>query len=352
MSENNRLGAAVSDPSFDVRNLAAYLSARLPGDWPSLRLRPFVGGQSNPTFLLEAGDARYVLRKQPGGVLLPSAHAIDREYTIMRALAATDVPVPDMLHYADDPSVIGTPFYIMAFMAGRVFKDPLLPGMSVDERARIHDAMNLTLARIHGVDPAANGLAAFGRPGNYFGRQIDRWTRQYRDTETETIAAMDELIRRLPGLVPVDERVAIAHGDYRIENLIYHPEKPEVIAVVDWELSTLGHPLADLAYNCFFYHLPRRAFGGVSDVDFAGSGVPDEAAYIERYFERTNIVPVAPWGFYMAFALFRLAASLQGVLKRAQAGHASSPDAIERGRLAGLCALAGLAALDGGAPVR
>jgi aminoglycoside phosphotransferase (APT) family kinase protein len=278
--------------------------------------------------------------------LLPSAHAVDREFRVMHALRTTDVPVPAMLDFCADPSVIGTPFYVMEHVAGRVLKDSLLETETPAAREAIYDAMNSALARLHLVDYAACGLADYGRPGNYFARQIDRWGRQYRDSATTTIAAMDELIRVLPGLVPADDRSSIVHGDFRLENLIYHESGARVLAIVDWELSTLGHPLADLAYNCFAYHLPRRAFGGLADVSLAQTGVPSEGDYIERYFERTGILPAAPWGFYIAFALFRLAAILQGVLRRALDGNASSPDAVERGNLAPLCAEAGLAALD------
>lgn len=335
---------------FDADRLAAFLAIDLPGDWKALQVKRFVGGQSNPTFLLEAGSARYVLRKQPDGALLPSAHAVDREYRILKALGETDVAVPPVRLFSDDRSVVGTPFYVMDFIEGRLFRDPRLSDLPNDDRAAIHDAMNDMLARIHNVDPAAHGLGDYGRPGNYFGRQIARWSRQYRETETECIPAMDELIRRLPDAMPDDERAAIAHGDYRIENLLFHPDRPEVVAVLDWELSTLGHPLADLAYNCFCYHLPQRAFNGLADIDIAGTGVPSEDEYVARYVARTGVAPAAPWGAYMAFALFRLAAILQGVLRRALDGQAGSPDSLARGALADLCAQAGLAALDGTRP--
>jgi aminoglycoside phosphotransferase (APT) family kinase protein len=235
----------------------------------------------------------------------------------------------------------------MEHVAGRVLRDTLLADMNPHQRSAMYDAMNDTLARLHRVDYAALGLSDYGRPGNYFARQIDRWTRQYRDSETEALAAMDELVARLPALVPADERASIVHGDFRLENLIFHPTEPRVLAIVDWELSTLGHPLADLAYNCFAWRLPRTAFEGLADVALAGTGIPTEAQYVERYVERTGIRPAAPWGFYMAFAFFRLAAILQGVKKRALDGNASSPDAMERGSKAGLCAQAGLAALEG-----
>ncbi|ALJ16336.1 phosphotransferase family protein [Sphingopyxis macrogoltabida] len=336
---------AISD-GLDKSRLGAFLARSLPGDWGRLSATPFVGGQSNPTYLLAAGPERYVLRKQPAGTLLPSAHAVDREYRIMAALAPTGVAVPRVRLFSDDRGIVGTPFYVMDFVNGRLFRDPLLGELESDERAAVHDAMNDMLARLHHVDPAAHGLGDYGKAGDYFARQIARWSRQYRESETQPIAAMDELIRRLPGLIPDDGRVAIAHGDYRLENLLFHPDRPEVLAVLDWELSTLGHPLADLAYNCFCYHLPERAFHGLADRDLAGSGVPCEEEYVARYVARTGRPLDAPWGHYMAFALFRLAAILQGVLRRALDGQAASPDSLQRGALAGLCAEAGLAALD------
>lgn len=326
-------------------HLASYLDEHVPGCWSNLQLRQFVGGQSNPTYLLQAGQRKLVLRKQPAGPLLPSAHAVDREFRVMRALGAEDVPVPRMIHFCADRAVIGTPFYLMDYIGGRVFKDPLLESLPPAERGAIHDAMNATLARIHSVNYVRCGLGDYGRIGNYFARQIGRWSRQYRDSETQPIGAMDELMRVLPQFVPDDDRSSVVHGDFRIENLVYDESKPVVVAVLDWELSTLGHPLADLAYNCFGYRLPRSAFGGFSDICLQQTGIPSEAEYIERYFSRTGFRPAAPWGFYMAFALFRLAAILQGVMRRALDGNASSPDAIERGSLAGLCAEVGLDAL-------
>ena len=346
MEGSNRPGDSAARASLDEAALAACLAGQLAGNWRALRVRPFVGGQSNPTYLLEAGAERYVLRKQPPGQLLPSAHAVDREWRVMQALQQAEVPVPPMFRFVEDRSIIGTPFYVMGYVEGRLFRDPLLPELSAQERARAHDAMNLALARLHTVEPVAIGLGDFGKPGNYFARQIDRWGRQYRDTSTEEIAAMNELIAVLPSLAPTDERSAIVHGDFRIENLLFHPTRPEVVAVLDWELSTLGHPLADLAYNCFAYHLPRRAFHGFADVDLTGTGVPPEEAYVASYLERTGLRLAAPWGFYVGFALFRLAAILQGVLHRAINGQASSPDAVERGSFARLCAEAGLAALN------
>jgi aminoglycoside phosphotransferase (APT) family kinase protein len=332
--------------ALPVDALERYLTAHVPGDWRDLSIRQYVGGQSNPTFFVKGRGGEAVLRKQPAGRLLPSAHAVDREYRVMQALDGSGVPVPRMLHYCTDASVIGTPFYLMEHVQGRVNRDALVESASPQMRAAMYDAMNETLARLHRVDPVARGLGDYGRAGNYFARQIDRWSRQYRESETHTIAAMDELMRRLPGMVPQDDRASIVHGDYRIENLIYHPSRPTVVAVVDWELSTLGHPLADLAYNCFVYRLPRHAFGGLQGVDLAAYGIPSEAEYAARYIERTGIRPAASWGFYIAFSLFRLAAILQGVLRRALDGNASSPDGVQRGGLAPLCAETALAALD------
>jgi aminoglycoside phosphotransferase (APT) family kinase protein len=326
--------------------LEGYLAANVPGDWRELELRRYVGGQSNPTYFVRGRGSEAVLRKQPPGRLLPSAHAVDREFRVMQALEGSGVPVPRMLHYCADASILGTPFYLMEHVQGRVQKDALVEGVSREERAAMYDTMNATLARLHGVDYVARGLGDYGRPGNYFARQIDRWSRQYRESETETIAAMDELMRRLPGMVPPDDRASIAHGDYRIENLIYHPSGAHVLAVLDWELSTLGHPLADLAYNCFVYRLPRHAFGGLRGVDLPAYGIPSEADYAARYLERTGFPLAAPWGFYVAFSLFRLAAILQGVLRRALDGNATSPDGLQRGALAPLCAETALAALD------
>lgn len=331
---------------IDSGKLMNYLGEQLAGDWSDIRLERITGGQSNPTFILNSNGRKLVLRKQPPGELLPSAHAIDREYRVMGALEEADIPVPAMVHFCSDRDVLGTPFYLMDFVEGRLFKDPLLESEPAADRGALYDAMNVTLAKLHTVDFAGHGLADYGRPGNYFARQIDRWSKQYRGSATGTIAAMDELMSRLPAMVPDDELATIVHGDYRLENLIFHPDKPEVISVLDWELSTLGHPLADLSYNCFPYHLPRKAFGGLADVALEGTGVPTEGDYIERYFSRTGIRPAAPWEFYMAFALFRLCAIMQGVLRRALDGQASSPDSLERGNLAGLCAEAGLAALD------
>jgi aminoglycoside phosphotransferase (APT) family kinase protein len=325
-----------SPAGFDRKRLVSCLAGRLDGDWDKLDVVRFVGGQSNPTFLLKAGDSRYVLRKKPDGNLLPSAHAVDREYRVMSALAGTDVPVPAMRLFCEDPEIIGTPFFVMDFVEGRVVRDAALPQASAGERAATFEAMGAAIAALHNVDVNAAGLSDYGRPEGYYSRQIARWTKQYRASETERIEPMESLIEWLPGNLPKDERPALVHGDFRMENLILHPREPRVLAVLDWELSTLGDPLGDLAYNCLPWHLPPHAFGGFIGRDLPG--LPEESAYLAAYCKRTGRDGIDGWHFYVAFALFRLAAILQGVYRRALDGNAASPDAMERGRLAGLCA--------------
>jgi len=327
----------ISDPN----PVAAYLNGKLPGEWDRLSVSQLVGGQSNPTFLLTAGAHRYVLRTRPPGSLLRSAHAIDREYRVLNALRNTGVPVPYSHLYCDDGDILGTDFYVMDYVPGRVFRNPLLPELSPSERSAVYDSMNATIANLHSADAAALGLADFGRPGNYYARQIDRWTQQYRATEIDRIPSMECLIEWLPHNIPPSDRAGLVHGDFRLENLIFHPTEPRVVAVLDWELSTLGDPLGDLAYNCLPWRLPPQAFGGLAGVDLHRSGVPGEQAYLSLYCRRSGLHEVASWPFYVGFALFRLAAILQGVLNRALAGNASSPDAEQRGRLAPLCADAG-----------
>lgn len=324
--------------NLDEDALRTYLGKVMPGDWAKMPVRQYQGGQSNPTYQITAGDQSYVLRKKPGGVLLPSAHAIDREFRIMGALNGSGVPVPRMLHYCEDASLIGTAFFVMEWMKGRVLKDALDESLSAADRRAIWLEMSSVLGKLHAVDPAQIGLADYGAKGNYFARQVDRWGKQYRKSETESIPAMDRLIEWLPANIPQDDTTTIVHGDYRIENLIIHPTEPKVVAVLDWELSTLGHPLADLAYSCLPYHLPQRAFWGIADRDFLKAGLPPEEEYVANYLKVSGIKPTGNWGFYVAFALYRLAAILQGVLKRALEGNASSSDGIERGRLARLCA--------------
>jgi aminoglycoside phosphotransferase (APT) family kinase protein len=321
---------------LDTDRLAAYLSERIPGFGGDLSAEKFPGGQSNPTFRLTAGGKRYVLRRKPAGELLPSAHAVDREYRVMSALRDTPVPVPRTYLLCEEESVIGSMFFVMECVEGRVLWDPLLPeAADKAERAAVYDAMNATLAALHCVDVKAVGLADYGKPGNYFERQLNRWARQYRASEMERIADMETLLRWLPANLPADDgSVSLVHGDYRLDNLMFHPRKPEIVAVLDWELSTLGHPLADLANQCMAWMLPRDGgMKGLAGVDRGAAGIPSDEAYVERYCERTGRTGIDNWHFYLAFSLFRLAAILQGVRKRAEIGTASSTEAEARGKL-------------------
>jgi aminoglycoside phosphotransferase (APT) family kinase protein len=312
---------------FDEKALVDFLKGRLEGFTEGLLIRQFGYGNSNPTFLLSTGKREYVLRKKPPGKLLPSAHAVDREYRILKALRGTGVPVPETYLLCEDASIIGTPFYIMERIKGRIFRDQTAPEVSdKKERAAIFDAMNETLARIHRADWNALGLADYGKPGNYMARQVARWTKQYEASKTHKIESMNNLIEWLPKKVPDDDSTAIVHGDYRLENLILHPSEPAVLGILDWELSTLGHPVADLAYNCMGYHLPP--FGG-SRVGYDPDklerlGIPTEADYIAAYCRRTGRQEISNWEFFLAFSLFRLAAIVQGVYKRGLDGIASS----------------------------
>jgi aminoglycoside phosphotransferase (APT) family kinase protein len=318
---------------LDESRLAAYLSNHLAGFRGPLEVRQFEGGQSNPTYFLHAASADYVLRKKPPGQLLPSAHAVDREHRVMTALGG-HIPVPPTLVMCDDPDVIGTPFFVMACVEGRVFRQPHLPGVSAAERAAIYEDMVTVLARLHSVNPASIGLADYGKPGNYYARQIGRWSQQYIAAKTDEIASMDRLMAWLPEHIPPGDEVSIVHGDYRVENLIVHPTEPRIVAVVDWELSTLGHPLADLAYNCLTYHLPAEALGRAEAVESDRSGMPDESSYVAAYCRRTGRDGVPNWNFYLAFSMFRLASILQGVYARGLKGNAASSYALERGAAA------------------
>ncbi|MHB1667723.1 MAG: phosphotransferase [Thiomonas sp.] len=323
--------------AFDVAALANYLRGRMPDVQGPLQVAQFKGGQSNPTYLLTAaGGRRFVLRRKPPGKLLPSAHAVDREFRVMQALGQSQVPVPHMQLLCMDESVIGTPFYLMDFVEGRILWDPLLPGMQPTERAAIFDEMNRVIAALHRVDEAALGLGDYGKPGQYIARQVARWTQQYRASETERIEAMDKLIDWLPAHIPPGDETAIVHGDYRLDNVVFHPTEPRILAVLDWELSTLGHPLADFAYHCMAWRLEPGQFRGLVGGDLAALGIPSEAEYVARYCERTQRAPVSPsdWEFYAAFNMFRLAGILQGVLARALQGNASSAQALEAGRRA------------------
>ena len=317
--------------AIDAAALDRHLAAQLPGYRGPLSIRQFTGGQSNPTYLLQTPTARYVLRRKPPGELLPSAHAVDREFRVMSALGQAGLPVPRTLLLCEDAAVIGTMFYLMAFVEGRHFWDPTLPGLAPAERAALYDAMNAALAELHRADPAALGLGDFGRPGNYFARQIARWSKQYKASETQPIAAMERLIAWLPDHVPEGEETAVVHGDYRIDNLIFHPTEPRVLAILDWELSTLGHPLADIAYNAMAWRFPPALFRGIGGLDLEALGIPSEAEYLAAYCRRTNRAAVPYWPFYMAYSMFRIAAILQGVYARALAGNAADARGLEMG---------------------
>jgi len=310
------VGEVRANNRFDVAALEAWLKPRLDDLSGPLTLRQFNRGASNPTFLLDDGAKRWVLRKKPPGQLLASAHQVDREYRVMKALGGVGFPVPRMRVLCEDESVIGQAFYVMDFLEGRIFRDARLPGLAPAERGAIYDDLNATLARLHGVDWRAAGLADYGRPGNYFERQVARWTRQYRGAQTQDIPDMERLIEALPGRIPADDTVTIAHGDYRPENVMFHLTEPRVIAVLDWELSTLGHPLADIAYNCILYHSRSESWGTLMDVDLAAAGIPTESEYVAAYCQRTGRDGIEDFAFYLAFSMFRLASIGQGVFKR------------------------------------
>jgi aminoglycoside phosphotransferase (APT) family kinase protein len=333
--------AMASSHAFDTAALANYLQATLPGFAGPLTIEQFKGGQSNPTYKLVTPTQSYVLRSKPGPAakLLPSAHAVEREFKVMRALAGTDVPVPQMHVLCEDESVIGRAFYVMQHMQGRVLWDQALPALSATERAAVYGEMNRVIAALHSVDVAAAGLADYGKPGNYFERQIGRWSKQYLASITSPIAAMDELIAWLPQHIPAqaldNSLSSVVHGDYRLDNLMFHPTQPRVIAVLDWELSTLGHPLADFSYHCMAWHIPPGVFRGIAGLNHAELGIPQEADYIRSYCQRRGWAQPealqADWNFYLAYNLFRLASILQGIAKRVVDGTASSAQAQSSG---------------------
>jgi aminoglycoside phosphotransferase (APT) family kinase protein len=322
---------------FDIGALAAWLEAHLVGFAGPLDVLQFKGGQSNPTFKLMTPGAAYVMRTKPGPAakLLPSAHAIEREYRVMAALRPHGVPVPEMLALCEDESVIGRAFCIMSFVDGRVLWNQALPDTSREERSALYDEMNRVIAALHKVDVRAAGLADYGKPGNYFERQIGRWGKQYVASITQPIDAMDRLMQWLPTHMPESARdeskVSVVHGDYRLDNLVFHATEPRVLAVLDWELSTLGHPLADFSYHCMAWHIPPGAFRGIGGLDHAALGIPIESAYVARYCARTGFTTppelAADWNFYLAYNLFRMAAILQGIAKRVEDGTASSEQA-------------------------
>lgn len=328
--------------AFPVEKLEDHLAAHVPGFVRPLEVGQFRGGMSNPTFMLTDGAGkRYVMRKKPPGKLLPSAHAVDREYRVISALWETDVPVARAHVLCEDDSVIGQAFYVMEHVEGRVIRDFSLPGMAPADRAAHYMAMADVMARLHAVDYRAVGLAGYGREGGYCARQVKRWATQYEATKTEYVPEMEKLIVWLGERMPEAEATTIVHGDYRMENLIYDPASPKILAVIDWELGTLGDPLSDLAYNCLNYYVgdPERA--DITGIDLAAWGIPDENAYVARYCEIRGIEKPPNWEFYLALSLFRLSAISQGVYKRGLDGNASSPDALKRGAKARALAEAG-----------
>lgn len=323
--------------SVDVDALASYLRTHIDGFSGSLEIERFQGGQSNPTYKLSAGGRHYVLRTKPAPAakLLPSAHAIDREFRVMDALADAGFPVARQYALCIDESVIGRAFYLMEYIEGRVLWDQSLPGMTPAERGAIYDELNRVIAQLHRIDYQAIGLADYGKPGNYFARQIDRWTKQYKAAETEHIPAMEALIEWLPQNIPAGELTTLVHGDFRLDNVIFHPTEPRILAVLDWELSTLGHPLADFSYHCMSWHIAPGTFRGIAGLDLASLGIPDEDAYIAKYSERTGIaVDKQDFRFYLAYNMFRMAGILQGIMKRYRDGTAASEAALRNGQAA------------------
>lgn len=326
----------MTDPlALDTDKLSGYLSQHISGFVGPLSAEKFAGGQSNPTYLLTTPERKYVLRRQPLGKLLPGAHAMDREHKILSALFPTPLPVAEPLHLCQDHSVIGSDFYVMEFKQGRILWDPTIPEVDKEQRSAMYVEMNRVLAELHKVDIDASGLQDYGKRGNYFARQTHTWTKQYKASEINHIDAMEDLIAWLPANMPVEDGLAsVTHGDYRLDNLMFHADKPEVIAVLDWELSTIGHPYADLAYQCMQYYMPRgKGLPGLAGADLAELGIPTEQEYVDMYCERMGFKGIDNWNFYLAFSLFRLAAICQGVVKRAQQGNASSDKAAQYGEL-------------------
>ncbi|MGH8455627.1 MAG: phosphotransferase [Stenotrophobium sp.] len=322
---------------FDVARLDAYLKDKVAGFSGPMTVEQFKGGQSNPTFKLMTPGKNYVLRRKPAGKLLASAHAVDREYAVITALRDSDVPVARTHVLCEDDAVIGTAFYVMDCVDGRVMWDPLLPGMTPAQRGAIFAEMNRVIAALHKVDYAAIGLADYGKPGNYFERQIARWSKQYRASETRRIEAFENLMLWLPKNIPAGDETRIVHGDYRLDNMIFHPTEPRVLAVLDWELSTLGHPLADFSYHCMTWHIPKGVFRGLAGARLAELGIPSEAEHVAAYCKRTGRAPIdaSHWDFYMAYNLFRLGAILQGIAGRVKDGTAASAQAKAMGEAAG-----------------
>ncbi|MDE2228694.1 MAG: phosphotransferase family protein [Alphaproteobacteria bacterium] len=313
---------------LDTAQLAAYLAQHVQGFAGPLTVKQFKGGQSNPTYLLETPARRYVLRRKPPGKLLPSAHAVDREYHVIRALHGQNFPVAEPLAYCDDESIAGTPFYLMSFVHGRVFWEPQMPGSYATERGAVYNAMGEIIARLHSFDPAAIGLSDFGKGEYYVARQVDRWSKQYRASETEKIDAMERLINWLPQHIPPAGPARLVHGDYRLDNLIVAAQSPEILAVLDWELSTLGDPLADFTYHLMVWHMPHsESIAGTASLigqDLVSLGIPSMADYVDRYVARTGLDPRPHLSVYLAYNFFRIAAILQGIIGRVRDGTATS----------------------------
>ena len=326
---------------FDVTRLERYLREHVEGVSGRLEVEQFKGGQSNPTFMLKAGDKRYVLRRKPPGKLLPSAHAVDREYRVITALHASGFPVAKTYCLCEDDAIIGTAFYVMDYVAGRVLWEPSLPDISNAQRGAYFNELNRVIALLHSVDYAGIGLGDYGKPGNYIDRQINRWIKQYRASESERIEAMENLIEWLPKNIPHGDETTIVHGDYRMDNVMFHPTEPKILAVLDWELSTLGHPLADFSYHCMTWRLTPGQFRGMMGVDFKALGIPTEQEYVAAYCRRTGRDHIPNWDFYMAYNMFRLAGILQGIMGRVNDGTAASAHALEQGKRARPMAEAG-----------
>ena len=337
----------MSTQELELSRLEPWLRANVPGFDGQLSAEKFPGGQSNPTFKLTAGEHEYVLRRKPPGELLASAHAVDREYRVLDALRDTDVPVPNAVVLCGNDDIIGSMFYVMEHLEGRIFWDPAVPEVDIAERTAIYDEMNRVLAALHSVSVDEVGLSDYGKPGNYYARQIGRWTKQYRASETETVADMEALMEWLPNNIPEgEETVALVHGDYRLDNMIFHPTEPRIIGILDWELSTLGDPLADLAYQLMAWQFPREGgIAGLAGLDRAELGLPSDEDYIATYCQRTGRSGIDNWPFYMAFCFFRIAAILQGIKKRAQIGTASSAEADSRAIMVGPLAALGAACI-------
>jgi aminoglycoside phosphotransferase (APT) family kinase protein len=322
--------------AFDVERLSAWLRSHLGGSADVVGVSQFEGGQSNPTYRVDVGDRKLVLRRKPSGNLLPSAHAVEREFRIMRALVDTGVPVPNCLALCEDPEVIGSAFFVMEYVEGRIFWDPTLPSLPKDARAAIYAEMNRVIAKLHALDPVALGVGDYGRAGNYIQRQVQRWTTQYRASQTEDIPAMERLIEWLPLHIPPGDETRIVHGDFRLDNMIFHPREPRILAVLDWELSTLGHPLADFAYHCLAWYRSPDTKRGLQGLDLGANGIPSVEDYLATYCKRLGreVLAREHWEYYIVFNMFRSVGILQGIAQRALQGNASSVEAAQHGRTA------------------